>query len=405
MPPHDSKLLQQESVLDALRAGNLTLGRVEKEMKGDAIGGVAVRREFLKVPESIPWEGYDYASAAGQCCENMIGYVPVPLGVAGPLLVDGVEWWVPMATTEGALVASTSRGCKVVREAGGVKTVVLAHQMTRGPVLKASSIEEAANVKRWVESNDAFSTIADAFNSTSQHIKLISLKVSLAGRLVFIRFAADTSEAMGMNMVSKATEQALLSVILPQFSGLKLLGLSGNFCSDKKVAGLNWTEGRGWSVVAEAKIPKETIRTVLGVEAEALVELCIAKNFVGSTMAGAAPGGQNAHAANVVAAVFLATGQDMAQVVQSSGCMTLMEIEGDALVVTCTMPCLEVGTIGGGTRLAAQRGALELALRESISSEGLARLICAAILAGEISLLAALSSGSLVSSHLALNRK
>jgi hydroxymethylglutaryl-CoA reductase (NADPH) len=335
----------------------------------------------------------------------MIGYVPVPLGVAGPLLVDGVERWLPMATTEGALIASTSRGCKVVREAGGVRTVVLAHQMTRGPVLKASSIEEGASVKRWVESREAFSTLAEAFKSTSQHIRLASLKVSLAGRLVFIRFAADTAEAMGMNMVSKATEYALHSVVLPRFPALRLLGLSGNFCTDKKVAGLNWTEGRGWSVVAEAKIPREKCTAILGVEAGALVELCIAKNFVGSTMAGAAAGGQNAHAANVVAAVFLATGQDMAQVVQSSGCLTLMGIEDDMLVVTCTMPCIEVGTIGGGTRLAAQRGSLELALEEHVSSEGLARLICAAVLAGEISLLAALSSGSLVTSHLALNRK
>lgn len=399
--PHNSN--KHAELVQALREGKLTIGKVDKEMKGDALGGVGIRREYLKVPECIPWEGYDYGSAAGQCCENMIGYIPVPLGVAGPLLVDGVERWMPMATTEGALIASTSRGCKLVRENGGVTTIVLAHQMTRGPVLKANSLEEALALKRWLESQEAFNTISEAFNSTSRHIRLTGLKVNLAGRLVFIRFAADTSEAMGMNMVSKATEFALHSVIIPRFR-VKLLGLSGNFCTDKKVSGLNWTEGRGWSVVSEAKIPKATCKVVLGVDAESLVELCWAKNFVGSTMAGAASGGQNAHAANVVAAIFLATGQDMAQVVQSSGCMTLMEIEGDYLLVSCTMPCIEVGTIGGGTRLAGQRGSLELAFGQEVSSESLARLICATVLAGELSLLGALSSGSLVASHLALNR-
>merc|ERR1719225_1229224 len=211
-------------------------------------------------------------------------------------------------------------------------------------------------------------------------------------------------------MVSKATEFTL-KYLKDEFPDMQILTLSSNMCTDKKPSVLNWIKGRGKSVVAEAIIPRDIVERTLKTTAEALVDINIVKNKTGSAMAGSI-GGNNAQAANIVTAIYIATGQDAAQNVCSSMCSTDMEIRGDGdLYMTCTMPSIEVGTVGGGTILEAQSACLEMLGVKGYDpehpgkhSQQLAQIVCAAVLAGELSLMSALTAGHLVKSHLRHNR-
>uniref|UniRef100_A0A8C1CXR1 3-hydroxy-3-methylglutaryl-coenzyme A reductase n=1 Tax=Cyprinus carpio carpio TaxID=630221 RepID=A0A8C1CXR1_CYPCA len=295
---------------------------------------------------------------------------------------------------------------------GGVSSRVLADGMTRGPVVQMPSACRAAEVKGWLETPEGFSAVKQAFDHTSRFARLDRLQVSLAGRNLYIRFQSQTGDAMGMNMLSKGTEQAL-SRLQERYPDMRLLAVSGNYCTDKKPAAVNWIHGRGKSTVCEAVVPARVVREVLKSSTAALVELNISKNLVGSAMAGSI-GGFNAHAANVVAAIYIACGQDPAQTVGSSNCITLMECvgtDGEDLYVSCTMPSLELGTVGGGTGLPAQHACLQMLGVHGSSdqcpgenSRTLARIVCATVLAGELSLMAALTAGHLVKSHMTHNR-
>jgi len=195
--------------------------------------------------------------------------------------------------------------------------------MTRGPALEFPSIVSAARAKLWVDSPEGAKLLRDAFDSTSRFARLQKLKCALAGRTLYVRFCTTTGDAMGMNMISKGTEKAL-AVMAEHFPEMSVLALSGNYCTDKKPAAINWIEGRGKSVAAEAIVPGSVVKSVLKTTVEDLCNLNIKKNLIGSAMAGSI-GGFNAHAANILTAMFLATGQDPAQNVESSMCMTLME--------------------------------------------------------------------------------
>ncbi|XP_031558121.1 3-hydroxy-3-methylglutaryl-coenzyme A reductase-like [Actinia tenebrosa] len=360
----------------------------------------------------LPYQHYDYKLVSGACCENVIGYMPIPVGVAGPLHLDGKTYYVPMATTEGCLVASTNRGCRALAGSGGVRSSVIGDGMTRGPVVRFPSAMQASEVKLWLEDQLNFAAIKKSFDSTSRFARLKSIKCAVAGRLLFARFVATTGDAMGMNMLSKGTEKALKE-LQDQFPSMEILSLSGNYCTDKKATAINWIEGRGKSVVCEAIVPAHVVTKVLKTSVSALTELNTSKNLVGSAMAGAI-GGFNAHAANIVTALFIATGQDPAQNLASSNCITLLEPCGpnhQDLYISCTMPSLEVGTVGGGTILAPQTSCLQMLGVQGACNEEpgqnatqLSRIICATVLAGELSLLSALAAGQLVQSHLKHNR-
>ncbi|XP_047228009.1 3-hydroxy-3-methylglutaryl-coenzyme A reductase-like [Girardinichthys multiradiatus] len=379
--------------------------------------GVAIRREMLslKLPVSsalacLPYKGYDYSKVMGACCENVIGYMPVPVGVAGPLLLDNQQFHVPMATTEGCLVASTNRGCRAISLSGGCNSKILADSMTRGPVVRLPSACRAAEVKIWLDTSDGFSMVKEAFDETSRFARLEKLLVCVAGRNLYIRFQSQTGDAMGMNMVSKGTEQALRR-LKQHFPDMEVLSVSGNYCTDKKPAAINWILGRGKSAVCEATIPGQVVKEVLKSSTAALVDLNISKNLVGSAMAGSV-GGFNAHSANIVAAIYIACGQDPAQTVGSSSCITQMEAagpDGEDLYISCTMPSIELGTVGGGTNLPPQQVCLQMLGVTSPNQPGenarqLARVVCATVLAGELSLMAALAAGHLVKSHMTHNR-
>uniref|UniRef100_A0A8C5E0G5 3-hydroxy-3-methylglutaryl coenzyme A reductase n=1 Tax=Gouania willdenowi TaxID=441366 RepID=A0A8C5E0G5_GOUWI len=379
--------------------------------------GVAIRRQMLSsklsVPTALtclPYRDYDYSKVMGTCCENVIGFMPVPVGVAGPLPLDGKQFYVPMATTEGCLVASTNRGCRALTLSGGCNSRILADGMTRGPVIRLPTACRAAEVKAWLESSDGFGMIKEVFDGTSRYARLQKLHASVAGRNLYIRFQSQTADAMGMNMLSKGTEQAL-KMLQQHYPDVEIMAVSGNFCTDKKPAALNWVLGRGKSAVCEAVVPAKVVKEVLKSSTAALVELNINKNLVGSAMAGSI-GGFNAHASNIVAAIYIACGQDPAQTVGSSSCITLMECsgpQGDDLYISCTMPSLELGTVGGGTILAPQQACLQMLgvmgpAEPGENARQLARVVCATVLAGELSLMAALAAGHLVKSHMVHNR-
>uniref|UniRef100_A0A673BYK0 3-hydroxy-3-methylglutaryl-coenzyme A reductase n=1 Tax=Sphaeramia orbicularis TaxID=375764 RepID=A0A673BYK0_9TELE len=294
---------------------------------------------------------------------------------------------------------------------GGASSCILADSMTRGPVVRLPSACKAGEVKAWLESTHGFQAIKEAFDNTSRFARLQRLLVGLAGRNLFIRFHSKTGDAMGMNMLSKGTEQAL-NRLQQHFPEVQVVAVSGNYCTDKKPAAINWIEGRGKSTVCEATIPAKVVKEVLKTTTQALVEVNINKNLVGSAMAGSI-GGFNAHAANLVAAIYIACGQDPAQSVGSSNCITLMEASGptgDDLYISCTMPSIELGTVGGGTNLPPQQACLQMLGVQGAcqdcpgeNARQLARVVCATVLAGELSLMAALAAGHLVKSHMTHN--
>lgn len=339
-----ASLLTDEELIDLSLRGKIPGYALEKTMEDQNImsrvdaftRAVKIRRAVVSrtpataaitssLEESkLPYKDYNYGLVHGACCENVIGYLPLPLGVAGPMTIDGQSYFIPMATTEGVLVASTSRGCKAINAGGGAVTVLTGDGMTRGPCVGFSSLERAGAAKIWLDSEEGRSIMTAAFNSTSRFARLQTMKTVLAGTYLYIRFKTTTGDAMGMNMISKGVEKAL-HVMATEcgFDDMVTISVSGNFCSDKKPAAVNWIDGRGKSVVAEAIIPGDVVKSVLKTDVESLVELNTSKNLIGSAIAGSI-GGFNAHASNIVTALYLATGQDPAQNVESSNCITIM---------------------------------------------------------------------------------
>lgn len=406
---------EDEEIVKSVLSGTIASYSLESQL-GDCKRAASIRREALqrmtgRSLQGLPLEGFNYESILGQCCEMPIGYVQIPVGIAGPLLLDGFEYSVPMATTEGCLVASTNRGCKAIHISGGASSMLLKDGMTRAPVVRFASAKRASELKFFLEDPVNFDALSVVFNRSSRFARLQGIQCSLAGKNLYMRFTCSTGDAMGMNMVSKGV-QNVLDFLQADFPDMDIIGISGNFCSDKKPAAVNWIEGRGKSVVCEAIIKEEVVKKVLKTNVAALVELNMLKNLAGSAIAGAL-GGFNAHASNIVSAVFIATGQDPAQNIESSHCITMMEAlnDGKDLHISVTMPSIEVGTVGGGTQLASQSACLNLlgvkgANKESPGSNSrlLATIVAGAVLAGELSLLSAIAAGQLVKSHMKYNR-
>ncbi|EEH34744.2 3-hydroxy-3-methylglutaryl-coenzyme A reductase [Paracoccidioides lutzii Pb01] len=422
--------LTDEELIDLSLRGKIPGYALEKTMEDSSIPRIDALTRAVKIRRAVisrnpltaeltssfescklPYKDYNYTLVHGACCENVVGYLPLPLGLAGPLVIDGTSYFIPMATTEGVLVASTSRGCKAINAGGGAITVLTGDGMTRGPCVSFPTLTRAGAAKVWLDSEEGQAVMKNAFNSTSRFARLQSMKTAMAGTNLYIRFKTTTGDAMGMNMISKGVEKALQVMSTEAgFDDMTVVSISGNYCADKKPAAVNWIEGRGKAVVAEAIIPADVVRGVLKSDVETLVELNTSKNLIGSAMAGSI-GGFNAHASNIVTALFIATGQDPAQNVESSNCITIMKNVNGNLQISVSMPSIEVGTIGGGTILEAQSAMLELLgvrgahpTNPGDNARQLARIIAAAVLAGELSLCSALAAGHLVRAHMAHNR-
>ncbi|MBI4065066.1 hydroxymethylglutaryl-CoA reductase [Candidatus Gottesmanbacteria bacterium] len=405
----------------------------------------ALEKELKVDLKHIGSYSLDEDIASSRNCENMVGASQVPMGVAGPLRVSHAtsdkrqdkEYYIPLATTEGALVASVNRGCKAITQSGGAMVDSYRVGATRGPVFKVKNLTESDRLNTFLDTHlDDFKKIT---KETSHHLKLKKLMSRGVGRYRFIRFAFDSADAMGMNMATIAS-QALVEFIQKK-TGAKCISVAGNFDSDKKPAWLNFIENRGFKAWAEVTLPSLVLEQTLKVTAAQVYETWFAKCMIGSAMSGSM--GFNAQYANVVATVFLATGQDLGHVAEGSMGITTAEVvktqnfpredsgqaklksqnynskrktlhqnEDESLYVSIYLPDLMVGTIGGGTGLATQKEALELlgvAGGLSVGEEGknaqrFAQIVAASVLAGEISLLASEAEGSLARAHLALAR-
>ena len=333
-------------------------------------------------------------------CENRIGSVSLPVGVAGPLNIMGEfakgEYYIPLATTEGALIASVSRGAKASFEKGIVSNVQKVG-VTRGPVLKAKTIGGAAKIEEWIGKHMDECTIKA--EETSSHTKLMGLTVKKAGMYLFIRLSFNTDKAMGMNMATIATQN--LIEYIAEKTNSTIIAVAGNFDIDKKPAWLNNLYGRGYVVQAETIISKKIIKNVLKTSSQKIFEVWKTKCLIGSALSGSI--GFNAHHANIVAAFYAATGQDLAHVVEGSLGMTIMDVlENDSLYISVTLPSVMVGTVGGGTKLVTQSEARSILKTDSPFV--LAEVLAAAVLSGELSLLASLSEGTLAAAHKKLGR-
>ncbi|ASJ10892.1 3-hydroxy-3-methylglutaryl-CoA reductase [Thermococcus sp. P6] len=405
-----------EELVDKVAKGEIKLHLVEKYTNGDKRLATEIRRKALERKLGVKLDNIGHYSIdpdllIGRNIENMIGVVQIPMGVAGPLKINGEyargEFYVPLATTEGALVASVNRGCSALTEAGGVKTTLIDDKMTRAPLLKCPDARRAREVAEWVRENLDYLQ-EKAVSRVTRHGRLRGVKPYIVGNNLYLRFEFETGDAMGMNMVTIASEE-IMKLIEEKFPDVKYLALSGNLCVDKKPNAMNFINGRGKRVIAEAVIPREIVERKLKTTPELIAEVNYRKNLVGSAQA--ASYGFNAHFGNIVGAIFLATGQDEAQITEGSHGITLAEVtpEGD-LYVSVTMPSLEIGTVGGGTRVPTQREALSImgvaggGDPPGTNAKKFAEIVAGAVLAGEVSLLAAIAAKHLARAHKELGR-
>lgn len=364
----------------------------------------ARRREFTGADlENVGSFSFDPAVLPGNI-ENFIGVAQVPIGLAGPLLVNGEhasgEYYVPLATTEGTLIASYNRGMRLLTEAGGVTATVVDDRMQRAPVFILENARAARDLGQWIREHLA--DITAAAQATTRIGRLIEIEQYHVGPLLYTRFDYTTGDAAGQNMVGKAT-WAACEWIVANFGGQARYVLSGAIDTDKKHSQINVLRGRGKRVVAEARIPAGLLEQRMGVTPAQLFKMRQVSQ-AGGVLAGSANFG--AHAANGLAALFIATGQDAANVSESHTGITYSQVldNGD-YYWSITLPALIVATVGGGTGLPTQRECLEL-----LGCHGPGRVrafaeICAAVvLAGEVSLASAVLAGDWVSSHEALGR-
>jgi hydroxymethylglutaryl-CoA reductase (NADPH) len=348
--------------------------------------------------EHIGKYSFDPAMLQGNI-ENFSGVAQIPIGFAGPLLVNGEhakgEFYVPLATSEGTLVASYNRGMKVIRESGGVKTTVVDDVMQRAPVFHFRDAREARDFGLWVTENlEAIRAVAESTTSTG---KLRNIEQYPASKMMFLRFNFTTGDAAGQNMVGMATFAAC-EWIKHHYPGIQRYLLSGNMDTDKKTSYMNTLRTRGKRVVAELVIPAKVLEDLAGAPIDLLLRQRQVSNL-GSFMAGANNNG--AHSANGITAMFIATGQDVANVAESSAAMVYVEKTDDNnYYYSITLPSLIVATYGGGTGLATQRECLEImGCYGAGKVRKLAEIVAATVVAGEISLASAVMAGEWVSSH------
>jgi hydroxymethylglutaryl-CoA reductase (NADPH) len=331
--------------------------------------------------------------------ENFVGVAQVPIGLAGPLLVNGEhaqgEFYVPLATAEGTLVASYNRGMRLLREAGGVKTTVMDDAMQRAPAFVFPSAREAREFGGWLQEHvDEIRHVAE---STTRTGKLRDVEQYSASRILFTRFNYTTGDAAGQNLTGKAT-WAACEWIKANYPALEHYFLESNFATDKKSSQVNMLNTRGKRVVAETTLPRDLIREIMHADVDLLFRARLVSNL-GGFMSGVNNNG--AHSANGITALFIATGQDVANVAESSAAFNYSEImpNGD-YYVSITIPSLIVATYGGGTSLATQRECLELlGCHGAGKVHKFAEIVAATVLCGELSLGAAIVAEEWVKAH------
>lgn len=368
----------------------------------------AARRDFAREETGVDLKhvgqySFDPSILPGNI-ENFMGVAQVPVGLAGPLTINGEhavgEFYIPMATTEGTLVASYNRGMRLISECGGVKTTVVEHSMQRSPVFEFEDALQARDFGRWVTQN--FDAIKEAAERTTRSGKLQNIGQYTIGPLRFLRFNYTTGDAAGQNMTGKAT-LAACEWIMSNFSGKFKFMLSGNVDTDKKHSQINMLLTRGKRVVAEVVLKRDLLKSMMHVDSREMFrtrQISMAGAFLAHSS------NNGAHAANGLTALFIATGQDVANIAEShSGVSYTQLLENGDYYWSITLTSLIVGTYGGGTGLATQRECLELlGCYGTGKADKFAEICAATVLAGETSLTSAILAGEWVSSHDQLGR-
>jgi hydroxymethylglutaryl-CoA reductase (NADPH) len=385
------KRLPREPEHDYTRAMAAARRQVVEEASGTSLGHVG---SFSFDPASLPGN-----------LEGFSGVAQVPIGFAGPLLVDGEhacgEFYVPLATTEGTLVASYNRGMRLTREAGGVRTTVIDDAMQRAPCFVFRDARAARAFGAWVDEH--FEAIKAKAEETTRFGRLRDIEQYAVGKLRFLRFNFTTGDAAGQNMVTKATRHACQWIEAHRIDGLERYVLAANLDTDKKHSPLNNLHTRGKRVVAEITLPAALIQSVMHTTARSLFAQRQLSNM-GSLLSGSVSNG--AHYANGITAMFIACGQDVANVAESSAGFSYGEIQDNGdYYFSVTIPSLIVATYGGGTGLPTQRECLEaLGAYGAGKVLKLAEIVAATVLCGELSLGSAIVADEWVSSHEAHGR-
>ncbi|HKL51415.1 MAG TPA: hydroxymethylglutaryl-CoA reductase [Wenzhouxiangellaceae bacterium] len=399
------------SVSDRPRRAQHAPGAVPRDAEDDyADGIIQARRDFVREKSGVDLEhisacSYDAHQTQGNI-EHFTGVAQVPVGIAGPLLVHGEhaqgEFYVPLATTEGTLVASYNRGMKVIHESGGVKCAVVGDNMQRAPVFIFDNAADGRRFADWIVEH--LDDIKAVCAESDPFVELKYVDYYLASKFCFTRFNFTTGDAAGMNMVGKATFAAC-NWILQNFRDAEIqeFFLEANFATDKKASMINTMRTRGKRVTAECLIKREVLRDIMDADTEQLYKHGKVAN-VGSMLSGANNNG--CHAANAITAMFIATGQDVANVAESSTGILYGDLtENKDLYLSITLPSLIVATVGGGTGLPTQNESLRIMDCAGVGKvRKLAEIVAGTVLAGEISLAAAISSLDWVSSHDQLGR-
>ena len=336
--------------------------------------------------------------------ENFIGVAQVPIGLAGPLRINGEhaqgDFYVPLATTEGTLVASYSRGMRVLSECGGVTATVVKRSMQRAPVFMFATAREARDFGEWLIQR--FDDVKQAAEATTRSGRLVEIEQYAIGNLLYLRFNYTTGDAAGQNMTGKATHAACEWIHATHPARPKYM-LSGSIDTDKKHSAINTLRTRGRRVVAEAVIKNDVLQRLMRVDTRTLFKARQVSN-AGALLAGTAYNGP--HAANGITAMFIATGQDVANVAESHAGITYAQLlENGDYYWSVTLTSLIVATYGGGTGLPTQRECLELLdCYGNGKADKLAEIVAAVVLAGDISLGSAVLAGDWVTSHEKLGR-
>lgn len=389
-----------DSITDATKKGL----RIPRDDNDDYKPEVIKQRQALLEQfsgaklEHLPKYSFDPHLNKGNI-EHFVGVAQIPIGIAGPLTIHGEaaqgDFLIPLATTEGTLVASYNRGIKIMNLSGGVTVTVTGDAMQRAPVFVFGNAREARDFVAWVNQN--FETIKEQADATSSVAKLQDIDPYLSNKFAFLRFNYTTGDAAGQNMVGRATFAAS-SWIIDNYAGITNFYLESNFATDKKASWINIARTRGKRVTAEATVKRDVLIENMRVEPEKLFY-----HYGVATIGGFMSGVNNngLHSANGITAMFIATGQDVANVAESSAGIIYCEMtrEGD-LYISLTIPSLIVATYGGGTGLATQAeclGILGCVGKGKVNK--LAEIVAAVALSGEISLAAAISSSDWVSSH------
>ena len=295
--------------------------------------------------------------------ELKVGAAVVPMGIAGPMKINGEfaegEYYIPLATNEAALIAGLQRGIKAINLAGGLKTLVTFDGMARSPLIEAPDIKEADRLCREIKTNEDLTEELGTYVK-DPFVRLENIEPYQIGTKVFLRMNCRTGDAMGMNGVTKASAD-IIRALLDRLKGWRLIAISGNLCTDKKAAHINMLDGRGKSVHTEILIPEDVLQKVFkaGATARNVERLVFHKCYLGSCLSGTISG-FNVNAANTIAAFFAATGQDLAQVISSASCFVQAEALPEGLHFMVSLPSLEVAATGGGTMFSTAREALEL---------------------------------------------